>query len=95
MSRVNLSGQAAIDEDPLGIRHEHVPGVVNGRPKSSTKVTIALWCILVFAISVRLLVFIAGPSVNIKQAYEPDSRRYVELGQTLKEYGTFARGPED
>lgn len=95
MRSPNLSGQAHVDDDPLGFRKEHIPGVVKNLPEPSPLSSVVLWGIILLAVALRLWIFTAGPSKNINNAYEPDSRRYVELGQNLKEYGIFARGPED
>ncbi|MAX27292.1 MAG: hypothetical protein CMJ19_22575 [Phycisphaeraceae bacterium] len=95
MNYLNLSSQAEVSDDPLGLRKQHVPGVVKELPQTSGLNSVILWGIIIFAIAIRLLIFTTGPATNFKQAYEPDSRRYVELSQTLKEFGTFARGPED
>jgi hypothetical protein len=95
MSHLNLSGQAAMTDDPLGLHKHHVPGKVSDLPKPTTMVTILLWGLIILSVAIRLLIFTLGPSANINQAYEPDSRRYVDLAQSLVEYGSFARGPED
>jgi hypothetical protein len=95
MNYLNLSSQTEVSDDPLGLRKQHIPGVVKELPKTSGLNSVILWGIIVLAVAIRLLLFMLGPANNFKQAYEPDSRRYVELAQSLKEFGTFARGPED
>ncbi|HCD35231.1 MAG TPA: hypothetical protein DER01_22705 [Phycisphaerales bacterium] len=95
MNDLNVTAGEASHDDPLGLRNQHVPGAVKQLPQASSLSSLMLWGIILFAIGIRLLVFILGPANNFNQAYEPDSRRYVELSKALNEFGTFARGPED
>lgn len=95
MSDLNLADQTEGTDDPLGLRKQHIPGVVKKLPQSSGLSSVMLWTIVLLAVAIRLFIFTMGPAVNFSQAYEPDSRRYVELAKTLKEFGTFAHGPED
>lgn len=57
----------------------------------------AFYVILIFfaAIVLRVMLFTVGPYGDSERAMYPDSYRYVELGETLVNEGTFGRsGPE-
>jgi len=95
MNHQNLLGQNAVNDDPLGLHQTQSPNTNKPLPSLSTFTTLLLWGLIILAISLRLFMFTMGPANDIKQAYEPDSRRYVQLAQSLHDYGTFSRGPED
>lgn len=61
---------------------------------SETRVAPIMWIALA-AFALRAALIVAGPMADIERAWEPDSRRYLELGASLATTGRFARGPED
>ena len=55
---------------------------------------VALMFILALAVGSRLALVEVGPGRDLTRAYEPDSRRYVELATNLHTTGAFRRAEE-